>query len=346
MPPTVLSSLLHYIRGHGAGNGAQPRGQGIQAVWLAALLILSAPVMAAALDYSRQENWASRPDVPNPSMLVPVPALADRQASAIADVFYIYPTVYTSFLSSNAPIEDDGYRRAVADLLLPSQASVLNHVGRIYTPYYRQASLWTYLDTEGARKKAFDLAYADIEAAFLHYLEHDNRGRPLFLLSHSQGSQLAVRLLQENYARLRLGRILVVAYLIGERIGTRTFASLKPCAAPTRTACYVTWGTVAQGGTSDLLTGEIEGDPVCINPLSWRMDDQPVPASHHLGGVPDTFDRVMEHLVSARCEQGLLHISPAPEGFAHDGKDYHESDISLFYMDIRKDAERRLQAFR
>lgn len=297
------------------------------------------------IDYAKSKNWASLPSVQNNSMLVPTSDLKDGQTTADADVFYIYPTVYTSFFSNNAPIDDTGYRGDVSNLLLTSQASSLNNIGKIYTPYYRQASLWAYLDTEEARKEAFDIAYADVEAAFQYYLEHYNQGRPLFILSHSQGSQIAVRLLQENYTKLRLGGILVVAYIIGERIGTRTFADLVPCTTAIQTDCFVTWGTVAEGGRSDMMTGEIQGAPVCVNPLSWRMDERAVSASYHLGGVPDAFDKILPHLVSAKCDHGLLNIEPAPDGFAHDGKDYHESDINLFYMDIRHNAEDRLRQY-
>jgi len=297
------------------------------------------------IDYAKSKNWASLPSVQNNSMRVPTSDLKNGQATADADVFYIYPTVYTSFFFNNAPMDDTGYREDVSNLLLTSQASSLNNIGRIYTPYYRQASLWAYLDTEEARKEAFDVAYSDVEAAFQYYLEHYNRERPLFILAHSQGSQIAVRLLQEDYTRFHLERILVVAYIIGERIGTRTFANLAPCTTAIQTDCFVTWGTVTQGGKSDMMTGEIQGTPVCVNPLSWKMDDRAVSASYHQGGVPDTFDQILPHLISAKCDHGLLNIEPVPVGFAHDGKDYHESDINLFYMDIRHNAEARIQQY-
>ena len=322
---------------------------GIVAVTILVCWLLSSCVSGGSqgspVDYAQPKNWASLPNVQNNSMLVPTSDLQSGQSTAEADVFYIYPTVYTSLLSNNAPMEDEDYRKDVANFLLTSQASTLNNVGKIYTPYYRQASMWAYLDTEEAREKAFDMAYSDVEAAFQYYLKHYNRGRPLFILSHSQGSQIAVRLLQKNYAKLHLERILVAAYLIGERIGTRTFANLPPCTAATQVNCFVTWGTVVRGGKSDLMTGDIQGDPVCVNPLSWRMDEQAVSESYHLGGVPDTFDRVLPHLISAQCENGILNIEPAPAGFAHDGKDYHKSDVNLFYMDIRHNAEVRLQQY-
>ena len=309
------------------------------------LLCITNNALGSSVDYTDIKNWAALPTISNHSMHVPAPGLQNRQSTAQADVFYIYPTIFTSFFFNNASVDNQAYREAVGRLLLSSQASALNNVGKIYAPYYRQASLWAYMDSKKARKKAFDIAYSDIEQAFLHYLRHYNRGRPLFILSHSQGSQIAVRLLRKHYRKLQLSRLLVAAYIIGERIGTETFAELAPCITASQTNCFVTWGTVARGGRSEMMTGKARGRPVCINPLSWRMDEQWVSADHHLGGVPDSFDRVLPRLVGARCRNGLLHVEPAPTGFAHDGKDYHASDINLFYMDIRHNATQRLRQY-
>ncbi len=326
------------------------RKAGSTAAVLLALSILCSPTgrarAAGTIDYRDPANWAALPAVWNNSMRVPSADLRNAQATAEADVFYVYPTVYASLFGKNASVKSRKYRRKVAERLLTSQASSLNDVGRIYAPYYRQASLWVYLGSKKARRQAFDTAYADVAASFRYYMAHHNRGRPLIVLAHSQGSQIAVRLLREYYEKLHLDRILVVAYLIGERIGTRTFAGLVPCTSPTQTDCFVTWGTVLRGGKPTLMTGRVDGEPVCINPLSWRMNTEPVSRAHHLGGVPDTFDRILPHLVAARCRNGVLEIAPAPPGFAHAGKDYHESDINLFYMDIRRNARMRLRQYR
>ncbi len=297
-------------------------------------------------DYSRPESWAALPWVANASMRVPTPNLTDRQSSAGADVFYFYPTVFSGFSDSNADIKDEKYRRLVSRYLLTLQASSLNNTGRIFAPFYRQVSLWEYLDFGASRKRAFDLAYRDLRAAFLYYLDHYNNGRPLIILAHSQGSHMAERLLQEIYQTRRLDRILVVAYLVGRRIGAGDIAGLPPCRHPAQTRCFATWATITKGGRSYLLTGTARnGAPVCVNPLSWRMDGQAVRARRHLGGVPDSFDRLRPRLVSARCRAGLLEVTPAPRGFAHEGSDYHESDIHLFYANLRRNAARRLRAF-
>ena len=321
--------------------------RGLLRVLLPALALAGSAALAApgAPDYSRPRAWAALPDRPNPSMTVPDPALTDRQGDAAADVFYIYPTIYAGLWSLNASVEDPGYRRDVATYLLPLQASSLNSSGRIYAPYYRQASIWAYLRSQSGQRRTFDTAYADVKAAFLYYLEQYNRGRPLIILSHSQGTQMAVRLLEELYRARGLERILVVAYLIGERIGAEQIPGLAPCRSAAQTGCFVTWATVAMGAEPELLTGEPRGRPVCVNPLSWRMDEAFVPARRHLGGVPDSFDRIEPGLVGARCRGGLLEIAPPPSGYAHAGGDYHESDINLFYLDIRRNAQMRLRAF-
>ncbi len=41
---------------------------------------------------------------------------------------------------------------------------------------------------------AFDLAYEDLKTAFENYLKHYNKGRPIIIASHSQGSLHALRL--------------------------------------------------------------------------------------------------------------------------------------------------------
>ena len=302
--------------------------------------------LAAPLNYANPTNWAALPTHQNNSMQTPTAKLKNRQSKAKADVFYIYPTVYEGIFSKNANVTDAIYRKNVSQLLLPLQASALNNVGKIYAPYYRQMSLWVYLRSEKTQKEAFNVAYNDVQSAFLYYLKHDNHGRPLFILSHSQGSQIAVRLLQEDYQQYHLKKILVAAYIIGERIGTNTFQLLKPCKNATQINCFVTWATVLKGGKTQLLTGDPKGDPICINPLSWKMDDIKVSSKQYLGGIPDSFNKIKIQQVNAKCNQGLLYIDPAPKGFSHDGNDYHVSDIGLFYLNLRQNAAHRLQHFR
>jgi len=344
VPVIVLSGNQIVASSRRTGPGHSLPRHALQGLLI--FLVFASAASAAPVDYSDPYNWAAFPTVPNASMHTPVSSLHNHQATASADVFYVYPTVFADLFSNNAQLNDKDYRQNVADLL-ELQASTMNGIARVYAPYYRQASLWVWFKSEATRKHALDRAYQDIEAAFQYYLEHFNHHRPLFILAHSQGSEIAVRLLQTHFTRSHLDRILVAAYLIGERIGEHTFGhTLPPCITPKQTGCFITWGTVAKGGTSRLLTGNPVGAPVCINPLTWKMDTNIASSDHHQGAVPYQFNRLLPSLVHSQCIRGLLNIWPEPESFSHEGKDFHESDINLFYMDIRHNAEQRLQQFR
>ena len=67
------------------------------------------------------------------------------------------------------------------------------------------------------------LAYADVAAAWHHYLSVDNKGRGVVLIGHSQGSgmlnQLIKKEIDPNPAQRKL---LVAAYLAGSRCGCPT----------------------------------------------------------------------------------------------------------------------------
>eukprot|EP01047_Picozoa_sp_COSAG01_P083779 COSAG01_NODE_17679_length_1132_cov_1.120039_1_plen_74_part_10 len=71
--------------------------------------------------------------------------------------------------------------------MMGGQASAFTSVCRIYAPKYRQAAIAAYgLPAEQA-EVVFGTAYSDVAAAFRHYIEQHNRGRPFILASHSQG---------------------------------------------------------------------------------------------------------------------------------------------------------------
>ncbi len=112
---------------------------------------------------------------------------------------------------------------------------------------------------------------------------------------------------------------------------------------------------------------------LCINPLTGRRDTEPAPADANLGavhpvirGMPlraDLFfgeepigmtttglSRPLRHHVSARCSgDGFLYISrPRAAAFRMavlPGRNYHNYDYGLFYMNLRADIERRVAAF-
>eukprot|EP00927_Polykrikos_kofoidii_P065379 TRINITY_DN61134_c0_g1_i1.p1 TRINITY_DN61134_c0_g1~~TRINITY_DN61134_c0_g1_i1.p1 ORF type:complete len:466 (+),score=77.80 TRINITY_DN61134_c0_g1_i1:52-1398(+) len=146
-----------------------------------------------APDYSKKECWfhcgedgASGAECAVDG--VEKPPAADRPA----DCFYIHESTYYGDLW-NQPLS------ACGDFLewcLATGASVFNGSCRMYVPKFRQATLAAMGDQNEGRK-ACDTAYGDVKAAFEHFLKEHNKGRPLVLASHSQGSLYCIRLLQD-----------------------------------------------------------------------------------------------------------------------------------------------------
>ena len=73
--------------------------------------------------------------------------IADKQATAAVDVFFMYPTIYTGEKGDNqwnAPVNDPAFNKRVDESTIKFQASVFNGVGKVYAPRYRQAHITAY----------------------------------------------------------------------------------------------------------------------------------------------------------------------------------------------------------
>lgn len=154
-------------------------------------------------DYSLASSWAALPTMKDSADRVPKQShQKDMQVESNADVFFIHPT---SFLKKteksdgwNADISDSAINLETDKGSILNQASIFNGAGKVYAPRYRQAFIYSYFaeDKESGRK-ALELAYKDVKAAFDYYLTHYNNGRPFIIASHSQGTTHAIKLLQE-----------------------------------------------------------------------------------------------------------------------------------------------------
>ncbi len=202
---------------------------------VAALVAFGAPAGAAGIDYSRPQSWLARPGLASTAHLVPRDSgYSDLQATARADVFYVHPTTGMREDVANVPI-DDPQAQEIGRVMLMSQATPFNGIARIYAPRYRQVAMHVFDKDEAAVQQPMNLAYDDLRRAFAHYAEHDNGGRPFFLVAHSQGSNHGLRLLMEAIQGTPLESRLVAAYLPGMPTPRAVFAQsltrLPPCAA-------------------------------------------------------------------------------------------------------------------
>ncbi len=300
-------------------------------------------------DYGRAENWAALPTKTDAADRVPSGNFTDRQATAAADVFFVHPTIYQGNDPEqpwNAALGDMELNEKVDESTILNQATVFNAAGRVYAPRYRQAHLRVFYPRgQPDGERALDTAYADVRTAFRYYLENYNDGRPFVIASHSQGTVHAERLIRDEVDGRPTQKQLVAAYLVGMPIAVDAFQSIPVCADSTQTGCFVSWRTVRDDFTPD---DRPKQRIAVVNPLSWRTDEAAVPKEQNQGTILLKFDKNPEPgMVGAQVRGGRLYTNK-PGFFGNiffTRKNYHVADYNFFWVDVRRNAEARVEAF-
>ena len=228
-------------------------------IWIAALLAAapaSAQDPAPAPDYAQDAAWLCLPGradacgaplataALNPNGYGSVGQVGPAEDPPI-DCFYVYPTV-----SRDPGLTSDmnpGPEEAAAAAI---QFARFASLCRPFAPLYRQATLASIpvVLAGGDRVPVLAAAYADVAAAWRHYLAHRNGGRPFVLIGHSQGTMHLVRLLAEeiegSQAHGRMLSALLIGFNVevphGEVVGG-SFRSTPLCTRPGQTGCVVSY---------------------------------------------------------------------------------------------------------
>ncbi len=300
-------------------------------------------------DYSDLSHWAAHPSKKDSADCTPL-GLSDKQNIAQADVFFLYPTSYFNANKKdqwNADINDHQLNNYTEASSILYQASIFNEVGRVFAPHYRQAHIYAfYTKDQGSAQRAFDLAYGDIKKAFEHYMTYENNNRPIILAGHSQGSKHMIRLLQEYFDGTPLAKRLVVAYAVGYPVPSRSFRELTVCEHEYQTGCICSWRTFKRGYNPKSNRGNRY--VFITNPLSWKTNEEWIPPTQNLGSVLfDFYAAPKRHLVGSRIKNNILWINkPKFKGsFFYWSKNYHRGDYNLFYVNVRENAYKRLNAY-
>jgi len=167
-------------------------------------------------------------------------------ASSKFDCFYVYPTVSTQRKdNANLKVQPAEVGAAVA------QASRFSQVCRVWAPIYRQRTEASLGQGLGADPAADDVAYASLLSGWKDYLAHDNDGRPVIFIGHSQGSAMLIRLLQDQidpHAALR--KLMVSAIIAGGNVQVAvgmdvggSFAHIPLCGSPRSTGCVIAYSS-------------------------------------------------------------------------------------------------------
>lgn len=300
-------------------------------------------------DYGKIEYWAAHPDKKDPSDTVPLP-LRNEKKEKLADVFFLHPTTLMGLRENgndNARIDDAllNYKTDYSPIIY--QASAFNENARVFAPRYRQAHIGMYSEKDSATKyAAFNLAYEDVKKSFEYYLKNENKGRPIIIASHSQGTTHATRLLKEFFDGKKLSNQLVCAYLIGMPVKKGIYEKIPICTDSTKTGCFVSWRTFREDYSDD-WANRMDTNIVVVNPVTWKTTSEIANKNLQKGAVLYNLDKVYKNTQTSQVEGSALWISHPkfPGSFLYRNKNYHAGDINLFYVDIRKDATRRIAYF-
>jgi hypothetical protein len=229
-------------------------------------------VNTAPLDYSDPNLWVCRPGIDANECYGDLDATAfyadgtskvikhERAVDPKFDCFYVYPTVDLVGAGNTTNLSDISH---VLDALL-NQGARFSRICEVYAPLYRQLAIGAAMTTPApdagtpsvSLNGDSNVAYADVEAAFAHYMSNWNKGRKFVLIGHSQGTFMLQRLMTEQFdvdSGAALRAQMISALLVGggpsvpenQAVGD-TFKNIPACTAAGQTGCVVGYNSFAK----------------------------------------------------------------------------------------------------
>lgn len=288
-------------------------------------------------NYNLEKNWAVLPSKYTDELK----EFASKEKDSLqADVFFVYPTLNTEKedLRWNVPINDKIQHEKVLNSSVLFQASAFATSGKLYVPYYRQAHLRSYSMLKNGGEEALLLAYSDVKKAFEIYLKKYNKGRPIIIASHSQGSTHTKFLLRDFFDNKPLQNKLIAAYVVGTFVKSDLFKTLKPMVKPNETGGFVGWNTFKKGYYSKKGENYFKGS-VTTNPITWNSAK--TTELHQHKGFLYSNKKLYKNALKIEVTDGLI-WSTNPKFpmrfFMSFMKNYHVGDINLFWKDIQENA--------
>jgi len=248
--------------------------RGVTAVVLAATLSLAATSTATGAPASSPSStvWLCRPGLAhNPctgslaaTVVHPDGTRTVQRATPAShprvDCFYVYPTV-SAQPTTNADLTIDPEETAVAQ----AQAARFSQVCQVYAPMYRQLTLAAIAGGGAALGSGAAIAYQSMLSAWQDYLAHDNHGRGIVFIGHSQGAALLIALLRNVIdPNPALRRLVVSAVLLGGNVTVPVgqdvggdFQHLPACRGATQTGCVIAYSSFDHTPPTDSLFGRV-----------------------------------------------------------------------------------------
>lgn len=219
---------------------------------------------AAGVEWLCRPGQADGPCTSSLTATVVSPSGPSRveRASAAAhpgiDCFYVYPTV-SEQSGANANLAIDPAETAVAR----SQASRFSQVCRVFAPLYPQLTLSAILTPADLTAANEAKAYDGVAAAWDDYLAHDNDGRGVVVIGHSQGAALLIALLRQKVdGDPAVRRHLVSATILGGNVTVPigktvggSFEHIPACTSTFETSCVIAYSSFDQQPPANSLFG-------------------------------------------------------------------------------------------
>ena len=218
---------------------------------------LTTTIVAADGKLTR-ETWRANPKVP-------------------IDCFYVYPTV-SNDPTPNSDMIPGPEEKSVIEAQFARFASQC----RPFAPMYRQATLTALRSsyTGNPMKPDRALAYNDVLDAWNYYLAHDNKGRGVVLIGHSQGANVLMKLIKNEIDGKPEQTHIISAMLLGANTPVPqgkdvggAFQTMPLCRSAAQTGCIISYVTFRANvlPPSNTLFGKVAGDGLvaaCTNPAS------------------------------------------------------------------------------
>ena len=217
-----------------------------------------APAPPEKIDYSDGKTWLCRPGrqdacaIDLTTTVVAPDGTFTRETwtadpKAPIDCFYVYPTVSTDTGVNSDMTADPAELNVIAN-----QFARFASKCRPYAPLYRQVTLAGLgrMMAKGAPALDQGIGYDDVRAAWNYYLEHDNQGRGVVLVGHSQGSFVLAELIRQEIdgkpvqARLVSAMLLGATFTVpkGRDVGG-TFKNIPVCKSAAQTGCIISFAS-------------------------------------------------------------------------------------------------------
>ena len=248
------------------------------------------PSPAAKNDYSNGANWLCHPDRKKGEKdacdvdLTTTVITADGKSSiekwhadpkAGIDCFYVYPTV-----SLDTTPNSDMMAGREELSVVQQQFARFGSQCRVFAPLYRQITLPALQAMLSGKPMAMNplLGYNDVLDAWNYYLQHDNKGRGVVLIGHSQGSSVLSQLLAQEIDGKPVQSKLVSALLLGWNVAVPkdkdvggAFKNIPLCHAVNQTGCLISYASFRATSPPPANTkfGKVPGENMvsaCVNP--------------------------------------------------------------------------------